>query len=159
MKKTRLIMAAIAFASVASSFGASHASACGTSAAAANDPFGSCEGGNGSNYHVKCGTGANSTVIPMVGTVATPTNSSAHGVEACAPDDSALPIAGRVGVYVDPSNNVTVFADGDDTTNSGGAAAWDRVDVRPGDQNACVRRGEAGAWNTGTPNTLDKCAK
>jgi hypothetical protein len=149
MKQARLMIAAFAFASVASAFGASHAANCGSGHP--NDAFGSCEGGT--TYHVQCGSG---TVVPMVGTVSTPTSASSHGAQACAQDDSALPIAGRVGVLVDGSNNVTVFADGDDTTNpQGGASAWDRVDVRPGSQTVCARRGGSGAWSNGAPDAAN----
>jgi hypothetical protein len=149
MKKSSIMIAVLAIASVASSFGVSSAANnCGSGHP--NDAYGACEGG--SPYHVKCA----GTAAGPAGYVATPTNASSHGVEACAHDGSPLPIAGRIGILVDGNNNVTVFADGDDTTNpQGGASAWDRIDVRPGAQTVCARRGGAGAWNNGNADAAN----
>ncbi|HVL32539.1 MAG TPA: hypothetical protein VM600_03050, partial [Actinomycetota bacterium] len=121
----------------------------------ATDPFGSCENGDGT---VKCGAG---TDVPMVGIVIV---DPAKGAQACADDSRTTPIAGRVTVYKDSSNNVAVSADGGDKKNSGGASAWQRYDVRPGDGQVCARRGTGGTYWTGanggkgtsTPDSLNE---
>ncbi|MFN2615117.1 MAG: hypothetical protein ABR552_09935 [Actinomycetota bacterium] len=114
------------------------------------DPFGSSENLNGD---VSCGAG---TVVPSVGTVSTVNNSSYVGVEGCAPSSGAsqLPIRGRVGVYKDSSNTVTVFADG--ASSNPGGSGWDRLRVGPG--KVCFDRGNSGDYYTSGQGDVHACA-
>lgn len=162
MKRSTLLMLVLTVVvGMLAGTGLGVASHCGTGAENTHSPFGSCEwvvGGTAAQAgHVDCGAG---TVIPGVAVISTPTTPpGGTGIEGCAEDASALPIAGRVGVYRDAAGNVTIFADGDDTTNTGGAAAWDRVDIRPsglgGDPcKLLVRRGTGGSYWNGQSGTL-----
>ena len=80
------------------------------------------------------------------------TASGGQGVQGCAGGSDQLPIHGRVTVFVSSSNDVTVAADGDDAYNTGGAAGWDRVDVKHTGK-ACFRRGSGGTYWTKTGGT------
>jgi hypothetical protein len=153
MRKFRLALAALTLVSTAGSFGASHASTPPPNC----DKFGSCENSKGAI--TTCGHG---TQVATIGSV-NPSPSSGHGVEACSSGIAFLPLAGRIVVYVDPNNNVTVAADGDQTINQSEGMAWDRVDVRPGNTSkpVCVRRNSTGGtyWTnsggTTSPGTAD----
>lgn len=144
MKKTTLALALVVFAIAGGSMLGAGAATCGSSTGrTATDPFGSCENTGGEVY---CGTGTD--VGPLATVIADPNK----GVQACAADSDTFPIAGRITVYKDASNNVAVGVDGGDKKNSGGASAWQRYDVRPGEQKVCARRGTSGTWydNTGS---------
>jgi hypothetical protein len=126
MRKSKLLLCVLAFASIAST-GFSHADACGS---ARRDPFGSCESGSDTNYSTHCATKA---AVPSVGAVSPvtttppspppapspppmpePTNLAlpqvpqppavdyTNGVEGCI-DGAAIPVGGRAGVLVSVS--------------------------------------------------------
>lgn len=148
MKKTSLLLAALTLVSVGSSMFTSHAGTCGSTDRTASDPFGSCERTDGT---VACGPAASGAVVPMVGTVIVDPN---KGAQLCADDSQTTPISGRITVYKDGNNKVTVAADGGDKKNSGGAAGWDRVDLDPSGH-GCVRRGSGGTyWATNGGTSL-----
>lgn len=152
MKKTTLMIAALALTTIFGGFVSAQAAVCnGAGATTANaprratDPFGSCEEANGD---VKCGSGTN-----LAG-IATLIVDQAKGVQGCSNKADLLPIGGRVSIYKDGANNVAIAADGSDSENSGGASAWQRYDVRPNTGTptktaVCARRGTAGTWYTG----------
>lgn len=150
MRKSALVISALAFTSIFGGLVSSNASNCGTTSRTAHDPFGSCETSQG---NVKCGrTGA--TEIGQGGSgqtslgyvIADPNK----GVQLCSEDAQGLPISGRITAYKHSGNKVTVAADGGDAKNSGGASAWDRVDVDADNQKVCAARGASGTyWTSG----------
>lgn len=147
MKKSSLIVAAFALATIAGGFASAQAATCGPNntdpvGRTKADPFGSCETTSGS---VKCGAGQD------VGGVFTliVLNTANKGVQGCSGPADLLPIGGRVSVLVDGNNNVAIGIDGSDSENSGGASAWQRYDVRPGEGAVCARRASGGTWWTG----------
>lgn len=142
MKKSSLIIAGAVLAMSAFASMASQATNCGTAARNSHDPFGSCEKSTG---EVQCGSDA--TAVGPVAHIDT-TASGGQGVEGCASRSDALPVKGRAGVFVSSSNDVSVFADGDDGANSGGGAGgFDRLDVKH-DGHVCFYRGTGGTWWT-----------
>lgn len=146
MRKSALLVSAFAFSSIFGSLVASNAETCGTTQRTGTDRFGSCETSSG---EVRCGkTGA--TELGTGGSGQTSLGylivDPSKGVQACSQDAQGLPIAGRITVYKHSGNKVTVAADGGDSKNSGGASAWDRVDVDADNQKVCVARGATGTY-------------
>jgi hypothetical protein len=149
MRKSALVISALAFTSIFGGLVASNAETCGTTSRTATDRFGSCETSNGT---VKCGKsgateigtgGSGQTSLGYV--IADPSK----GVQLCSEDAQGLPISGRITAYKHSGNKVTVAADGGDSKNSGGASAWDRVDVDADNQKVCASRGASGTyWTT-----------
>jgi len=146
MRKPALLISALAFSSIFGSLVASNAETCGTTQRTGTDRFGSCETSDG---QVKCGkTGA--TELGTGGSGQTSLGylivDPSKGAQACSQDGQGLPIAGRITVYKHSGNKVTVAADGGDSKNSGGASAWDRVDVDADNQEVCAARGGSGTY-------------
>lgn len=150
MRKMTLLVAALAFSSVAGGIITSSAAPqkCTPSGASnatkdrtASDPFGSCESTSG---QVKCGRDGATALPGNLGYVIV---NQDKGAQVCSEDAQAFPVAGRVSVYKHPGGNkVSVAADGGDSKNQGGAAAYDRLDVDADNQEACFWRGASGTW-------------
>lgn len=159
MRKSALLISALAFTSVFGGLVASNASHCGTTARTAHDGFGSCETSQG---NVKCGrTGA--TEIGTGGSGQTSVGylivDPSKGAQACAEDgQDGIPISGRITAYKHSGNKVTVAADGGDQHNAafGGASGWDRVDADADNQKVCAYRGSQGTYwaSGGAPGTV-----
>lgn len=166
MRKARLLLAAVVFVSMASSFATSHAGAC---SSAPKDPFGSCESGSDLNYHVHCAqqeaapgvgavtpltTAAPSPILPPVPNPTPsdgglpqppliPNQSYSQGVETCA-DGASLPVAGRAGVIV----TVGITADqanGNNTVTVSATGYEDGEETRD--------PSVTGGWNRGDAST------
>jgi hypothetical protein len=151
VRKSALLIRALAFTSVFGGVVASNAAHCGTSTRSAHDPFGSCE--TSPNGNVKCGR-TNATEIGTGGAGQTSLGylivDPSKGAQVCSEDGQGFPISGRITAYKHSGNKVTVAADGGDTKNSGGAAAWDRVDVDADNRKVCAARGASGTyWTAG----------
>lgn len=155
MRKSAMIVLALAVVSVLGSVGLSQANHCGTNSnATAHDPFGSCENAGGD---VSCGAGTDAQVATIS------TASSGTGVQACN-DDGPIPPYGRASVRVDSSNNVIVGVDGD--KDNPGSNGWSRLDVRPGASSckAQLRRGSSNGTyytsggGTSNPDAANNCA-
>lgn len=142
MKKARLLLVALMFATMAGGMLGASASHCGSGTGKPHDPFGSCEGDQG----MQCGSGLQGIAPVMVD----------EGVQACATAAGA-PAGARAGVWTAPDGRIVVFADGDDATAAGAAAGWARIDVAQ-DAETCkarVRHGESGSWANAYPETGD----
>lgn len=150
MRKMSLLITALAFSSIAGGLATSSATNCDSTTDAkprtAHDPYGSCETKEG---QVKCGK-TNATKIGPLGYLIVDAN---KGAQVCSEDADTTPISGRITVYKHSNNKVTVAADGGDKKNSGGAAAWDRVDVDPNNGKVCVWRGGTGTYWTSSGGT------
>jgi len=144
MKRSSMLLAALAFASIAGSSLISTAATCGSSTGrTASDKFGSCENTTGGGQ-VRCGDG---TDVGPLATIIVANSGGTTGVQGCSEDSQSLPIAGRVGAYNDGSG-AHVFIDGGDAKNPGGAGGWQRYDVS--DSGVCARRGSGGTYYTNT---------
>ncbi|MFP5225954.1 MAG: hypothetical protein ACLGH3_10465 [Actinomycetota bacterium] len=164
MRKFSLILAALAFASVAggSIAGSAAPQNCTPSGApegvkqrTASDEFGSCETTQG---NVKCGRD-NATAIGDIGYLSV---DPSKGAQVCSEDGNNFPIAGRITVVKHSGNTLTVAADGGDTKNSGGASAWSRADVNADSGQVCFRRGTSGTYwtknkGTSSPDFANYC--
>ena len=148
MRKSALIISALAFSSIFGGLIASNADTCGTTQRTGTDRFGSCEDGTGK---VSCGN----TGATELGTGGSGQTSLGYlivdqnkGVQACSEDAQGLPISGRITVYKHSGNKVTVAADGGDNKNAafGGASGWDRVDADADNQEVCAARGAGGTY-------------
>ena len=157
MRKSALIISALAFSSIFGGLIASNAAPQNCTPANASettkqrtgsDRFGSCEDSQGK---VKCGRDG-ATEVGTGGSGQTSLGflivDQSKGVQACSEDTQGLPISGRVTVYKHSGNKVTVAADGGDTKNAqfGGAAGWERVDVDADNQKVCASRGAGGTY-------------
>lgn len=164
MRKVSLMLAAIAFASIAggSLVGSAAPQNCtpagaseGVKQRTASDEFGSCETSDGT---VKCGRD-NSTKVGDLGYLIVDAN---KGAQVCSENADSAPIAGRITVVKHSGNKFTVAADGSDNKNSGGAAAWDRVDVDADNGKVCVYRGSTGTYwtknkGTSSADSVNEC--
>lgn len=152
MRRSALIISALAFTSVFGGFVTSNASHCysGTATASrtAHDPFGSCETADGK---VKCGR-TGSTEIGTGGSGQTSLGylivDQNKGAQVCSEDAQGFPISGRITAYKHSGNKVTLAADGGDSKNGdkGGASGWDRVDVDADNRKVCAWRGSGGTY-------------
>lgn len=164
MKKTTLMIAALALSTIFGGFVSAQAATCASGDPVGRtkaDPFGSCENASGA---VTCGTGTNGGGVFTLIVI----NDTRTGVQGCSDGSDALPVKGRVSVYRDAANNVAVGIDGCDSnsacpTNSGGAAGWQRYDVRPKSSAPtstalCARRASGGTWYTGASGGMGATA-
>jgi hypothetical protein len=154
MRKSALLISALAFSSIFGGLVASSAAPRNCTPADASestkqrtgsDAFGSCETSDG---NVKCGRdGANElgSGENSLGWLIVDQN---KGVQACSEDGQDLPISGRITVYKHSGNKVTVGADGGDEKNAafGGASGWDRLDVDADNAEVCFWRGSGGTY-------------
>lgn len=179
MRKSALLISALAFSSVFSGLITSNAAdpnCTGNSTSEAvkqrtgNDPFGSCETQTG---QVRCGKDG-ATEIGTGGSGQTSLGyieaDPSKGVQLCSEDAQGLPISGRITAYKHSGNKVTVAADGGDTKNAqfGGASGWDRVDVDADNKKVCAARGAGGTYwqkngghspvNPSGTGEFDRCA-
>jgi hypothetical protein len=152
MRKTALLISALAFTSIFGGVVASQARNCTPNGASGatqqrtgTDPFGSCETTSG---QVRCQNNDTSTEIGAEGAASLGylIVDDSKGAQLCSEDSQDMPIAGRITVYKHSGNKLTVGVDGGDSKNSGGASAWDRVDVDADNQSVCVARGAQGTY-------------
>lgn len=133
MKKTSIALIVLVIAAIAMPMAGALANC---------DKFGSCED---TTNNLSCG-GA-----PTANAVVAKAYANANGAEVCN-DNGPIPPYGRISVFRESNNNVSVSVDGDN--NNPGTQGWTRVDVRPGGGGckAQVRRGSTG-YGYGTGGT------